>query len=88
MSTEPEIKFQPDWKELLVGTLNGKKFTIELTMGVLTVYLPPASKWETSAPNWAKGRWEQVRNELTVWCEKSKIPLVLEENAWVEFSET
>jgi hypothetical protein len=88
MSTESEISFQPEWKELLHGTLEGRQFTIELTMGVLKVFLPTASKWEALAPAWAKGRWEQVRAALAAWCEKQKIPLVIEENAWVEFDKT
>jgi hypothetical protein len=88
MKTEPKTKFQPKWKEELIGTIDGKQFTIELTMGVLTVYFPTAAKWEASAPIWAKGRWEQVKSELTDWCEKEKIPFVIEENAWVEFDKS
>ena len=87
MSTESKITFQPKWKELLVGTMDGKQFTIELTMGILTVYFPTAAKWESSAPNWAKGLWERVRISLSSWCEEQKIPLVIEDNAWVEFDE-
>ena len=85
MSAESKIKFQPKWKELLIGTIDDQEFTIEFTMGLLMIYFPTAGKWETSAPAWAKGKWEQVRTELTVWCEKEKVPLVIEENAWVEF---
>ncbi len=87
MNTESKIRFQPRWKELLIGSMDGKQFTIELTMGVLTVYFPTAPKWQACAPAWAKGKWEQVREELTVWCQKEKIPLVIEDNAWVEFGE-
>jgi len=88
MNNDSKIEFQPEWKELLNGTIDGKRFTIELTMGTLTVYFPTAAKWETSAPIWAKGKWEQVRAELITWCEKAKIPLVIEDNAWVEFDES
>lgn len=76
MSSDVKTIFQPEWKELLIGTIDSKHFTIELTMGVLTVYFPTAAKWEASAPAWAKGKWEQVRVDLAAWCE---------ENAWVEF---
>jgi len=56
--------------------------------GHINSLFPTAAKWETSAPIWAKGKWEQVRAELITWCEKAKIPLVIEDNAWVEFDES
>ena len=85
VNTESKITFQPKWKELLIGTIDGKQFTIELTMGTLKVYFPAVAKWEASAPGWAKGRWEQVRVSLSSWCDEQKIPLEIEDNAWVEF---
>lgn len=54
-------------------------------MGVLTVYFPTLAKWEASAPDWAKDEWERVRTDLADWCEHQKIPLVIEDNAWVSF---
>ena len=85
MNIEPKTKFQPKWKEELIGTIDGKQFAIELTMGTLHVYFPTATKWESSAPIWAKGRWEQVKLDLTYWCQNEKISLTIEENAWVQF---
>ena len=87
MNVEPKTKFQPKWKEELIGTIDGKQFTVELTMGTLHVYFPTAEKWEASAPIWAKGKWEQVKIDLADWCLKEKIPLTIEQNAWVEFDE-
>ena len=78
MKTDPKTKFQLKWKEELDGTIDGKQFTIELTMGVLSVYFPTSAKWEASAPIGAKGKWERVKLDLTDWCEKEKIPFVIE----------
>lgn len=84
--TDPSpIQFRGEWKELLVGLMDGKEFTIEMAGGVLTVYFPTLAKWEASAPDWAKHQWERVRADLLVWCEQQKIPLVIEDHAWVEF---
>lgn len=81
----PKVQFQPEWKELLTCTMDGKTFTVELTMGVPTVYFPAKSKWEETAPAWAKAQWERVNGDLSAWCLREKIPLVIDEKAWVEF---
>ena len=70
---------------MLNGTIDGRQFTIEFMMGIPTIYMPTADKWEASAPVWAKGQWERVRADLATWCKENGIPLVIEENAWVEF---
>ena len=85
MTTTSKVQFQPKWKEELVCTLDGRRFVIELTMGILTVYLPTQSKWQKSAPEWAAQHWGRVREDLSTWCEQQKIPLVIEEHAWVSF---
>jgi hypothetical protein len=86
MSAPSKIEFKAEWKELLIGMMDGKRFVIELTMGVLTVYFPTAAKWEASAPDWAKQQWERVRADLSAWCEQQKIPLVIDDQAWVDFT--
>lgn len=85
MTNTSKVQFQPKWKEELVCTLDGRGFVIEMTMGVPTVYLPTQSKWELSAPEWARPQWERVRADLAVWCEQQRIPLVVEDHAWVNF---
>jgi hypothetical protein len=80
-----KIQFEPKWKEELVCTMDGRRFVVELTMGVLTVYFPTLAKWESSAPEWAKKQWERARADLSDWCEHQKIPLVIEDHAWVSF---
>lgn len=85
MSTISKVQFEPKWKEELVCTMDGKKFIVELTMGVLTVYFPTKSKWATSAPEWARPQWERVRADLSAWCQQQNIPLIIEDSAWVQF---
>jgi hypothetical protein len=85
MITTSKVQFQPKWKEELVCTMDGRSFVVELTMGVLTVYFPTQSKWQTSAPDWAKQQWERVKGDLSIWCEQKKIPLVIEDHAWAQF---
>jgi hypothetical protein len=85
MSAPTKVQFQPEWKELLIGTMDDRRFVIELTMGVLTVYFPTAAKWEASAPDWARPQWERVRTDLSAWCAQQSIPLVIEDHAWVDF---
>jgi hypothetical protein len=79
------VQFQPKWKEELVCTMDGRSFVVELTMGVLTVYFPTQTKWEASAPEWARQHWERVRADLSAWCQQQKMPLVIEDHAWVSF---
>jgi hypothetical protein len=85
MTAISKVRFQPRWKEELVCTMDGKPFVVELTMGILTVYFPDQSKWEASAPDWAKHQWARVREDLATWCEQQKIPLVIQNHAWVSF---
>jgi len=85
MTTTSKVQFQPKWKEELVCTMDGRRFVVEMTMGVLTVYFPTQSKWETSAPDWARHQWERVREDLAGWCQQEKMPLVIEDHAWVSF---
>ena len=65
--------------------MDGRTFVIELTMGVLTVYFPTQSTWEAFAPEWAANQWQRVKDDLSAWCEQQKIPLVIEDHAWVQF---
>ena len=73
------------WKEELVASVPGGKFVIGAPMGVLSVDLPDEPTWERSAPQWAKGRWDEVRSALQEWCAKDKIPLYITEGAWIAF---
>lgn len=65
--------------------MDHKTFVVELTMGRLVVYFPTHSVWEASAPKWAKGQWDKVRMDLIEWCEQQKIPLKIQDDAWVIF---
>jgi len=85
MTTASKAQFEPKWKEELVCTMDGRRFVVELTMGRLAVYFPTNAKWKAAAPEWAASQWERVRDDLVAWCAQQKIPLVIEENAWVQF---
>jgi len=80
------VLFSPRWKEELVGSLGGKSFVIEFSMGSANhAYLPERERWEASAPDWAKPLWEKVKADLESWCEGQKIPLTVDANSWVSF---
>ena len=75
-----------DLRSLLLSAAVGGM--LMLSVGAATTTgSPTVAKWEASAPKWAEGRWEQVKVSLSSWCEEQKIPLVIEDNAWVEFDE-
>ena len=65
--------------------MDGHTFIIEITMGVLTVYLPTCEKWNAIAPEWALGQWERAHREIVRWCDGENIPLIIDEQAWVSF---
>ncbi len=80
------VQFSPRWKEELVGTVGGKSFVIEFSMGsAYHAYLPERERWEAVAPEWAKGMWEQVRDDLTAWCAGQNIKMTIGGNSWVTF---
>lgn len=85
MSVPSKVLFHPRWKEELVGTMEGQQFVVEMTMGKYVAYFPTQERWEACAPEWAKGQWQRVRDDLSAWCETEKIPLRIESNAWVTF---
>jgi hypothetical protein len=80
MTATSKVQFQPKWKEDLVGTMDGRRFVVEITMGILTVYFPTQSKWEASAADWASHQWERVREDLAAWCQQQKMSLVIEDH--------
>lgn len=82
----PQVEFTPKWKELLIGRMDGHRFTIEMTMGVAKVFLPSEKTWNATAPDWARNQWPRVHSDLKLWCRQQSIPLVVEDTAWVEFS--
>jgi len=85
LTSRAKVQFEPKWKEELICTMDGRRFVIEITMGVLTVYFPTKSRWEATAPDWAKPQWERAREDLSAWCLQQNIPLQIEDNAWAEF---
>lgn len=80
-----EIDYQPKWKEELVGTCGNHQFTVEMTMGKLHVFFPLESRWEATAPAWAKGRWSEAKVQAEAWAKSQGIPFDMDEQAWVAF---
>lgn len=78
-----QFKFEPRWKEELVGSCSEGTFVLEMTMGELNVFLPTETVWQEKAPSWAKSHWHTVRAQLEQWCSQQKIPLIVEDHAWV-----
>jgi hypothetical protein len=84
MNTEAlRYSFSPRWKEELVCTCRLGDFVIEMPMGITTVYLPTAERWQVLAPEWARGHWEILHAQLAEWCARQHIPLQLDATATV-----
>ena len=64
--------FQPRWKEELFCKGATGEFVLELSMGVLSAYLPTEDSWKEKAPIWARELWPVLRDELAEWCEVNK----------------
>lgn len=65
--------------------MDGHTFVLEFTMGVCAAYLPTQAAWESIAPDWARPNWERIRSALADWCDRERVPLHVEANAWVRF---
>ena len=76
--------FASRWKEELVVTGPGGAFVLELTIGVLTAYLPTADAWDALAPPWARPLWPVLRDELEAWCARVGAKLALDGTARVD----
>ena len=80
------IEYTPRWKEELIGVLEGNQFVVELTMGRLHVYFPSESTWESSAPDWAKGKYLLARTAAEDWSSKNDSDFTVDENAWIDWT--
>jgi hypothetical protein len=83
MALSQTFQFQPRWKEELVVTGPGGKFTLELPMGIFSAYLPTEAVWVRKAPDWAKNLWPVLRDELEAWCQNNNAEFVIDESATV-----
>ncbi|MGG6893684.1 hypothetical protein [Rhizobium sp. BR 315] len=66
--TKQQFRFHPRWKEELVVSGSGGSFVLELTIGVLSAYLPTEAEWERRGPEWARFLWPTLKRELEDWC--------------------
>lgn len=76
-------RFQARWKEEMLCTCSLGSLILDMPMGVVSVYLPTRSKWEATAPAWAREQWRSVHEQLSQWCSRNTTPLHIEENAQV-----
>jgi hypothetical protein len=67
---DPRFAFRPRWKEELVVTCAEGMFILPLDMGGSRncANLPYAGHWVRLAPEWARGLWPALFDELTQWC--------------------
>ena len=60
---------------------------MEMTMGNLCIYIPEEQEWESIAPDWAKGNYAYVIEELKKWAEPQQIPVAKVCGSWVDFGQ-
>ena len=70
-----KFEFRPQWKEELLCSCALGSFTLDMPMGVMSVYLPIKACWHQVAPPWAAELWDTLRQQLQAWCEEKNIPL-------------
>lgn len=71
---EPTFDFQPRWKEELLCSCELGELTIEMSMGVDTVWIPSRERWAEIAPPWAQPWWDAFHRQLLAWCDARQIP--------------
>jgi len=81
--TKPGIHFEPRWKEELVATSKDGVLIFEMTFGVYHVYFPTAERWALLVPAWAQSQWSVFRDACSQWCTQNRIPMSIEDNAYV-----
>lgn len=78
---EPTYQFQAKWKEELICKTAVGEFILEFPMGNPTVYMPTKGRWISVAPRWAENHWEAFREQISNWCSKNNVVLVIDETA-------
>lgn len=75
--------FKPRWKEELICTGPGGSFILELSMGILSAYLPTETGWSAKSPPWARELWPVLKLELEEWCSRNGARFFIDESAAV-----
>jgi hypothetical protein len=78
------IRFQQRWKELLDCITPLGTVTVEMTMGIPQVYFPSEARWRRDAPAGLADHWEVMAAACQRWCAQQKLPLTIDDNAWME----
>ena len=77
------FQFSPRWKEMMIVTGPGGHFTLDFSMGIPTISLPPEERWRDVAPDWAADLWPELKAELEDWCRDNNTKLAIDEKAGV-----
>jgi hypothetical protein len=80
----PRFRFSYRWKEELVCSSALGEFTLEMPMGIPSVYFPTGAVWAMKAPAWAKPHWEAIRSQLEAWCKEQRVPLYVDDTARID----
>jgi hypothetical protein len=71
------------WKEEVAWECEGKTLVFEMTFGEFHVYFPTIERWQKSAPDFAKSRYEEILDDVRKWSEVNNIPFTIDEQAWM-----
>lgn len=81
--TRTAFQFSPRWKEEVLVSGVGGSFVLDLTMGVMTAYLPNEENWKQNGPVWARELWPVLRDELEDWCRANNAQLIIDDERYI-----
>lgn len=76
-------RFAPRWKETLACASAEGEVVLEMMFIEPHVYFPTDDTWARQAPSWAKTRRAELLGELEQWCAARRVPLTVDDKAWV-----
>lgn len=80
---QQQFGFHPEWKERMIVTGPGGSFVLDFPMGVPTIVLPSEARWAEVGPRWARGQWQELRDQLAAWCRANDVLLEIDPHAGV-----
>jgi hypothetical protein len=76
-------RFTPRWKETLACASAEGEVVLEMMFIEPQVYFPTDDTWARHAPSWARNRRAELLGELEQWCAARRVPLTVDDKAWV-----
>lgn len=52
-------------------------------MGILAAYLPTEVEWRKRAPDWARERWSELKDEREAWCKAHDSRVIIDQTVMV-----